>query len=70
MYIDGDWYFYTGMTSADSMNRRLDLCYQNTRTKETTFYKIAGATEKLNEISRRESSAFRISIKFPITIKC
>ena len=45
MYIDGDWYFYTGMTSAGSDESTVGFMLSNTRTKETTFYKIAGATE-------------------------
>lgn len=45
MYIDGDWYFYTGMTSAGSDQSTVGFMLSNTRTKETTFYKIAGATE-------------------------
>ena len=45
MYIDGDWYFYTGMTSAGSDQSTGGVMLSNTRTKETTFYKIAGATE-------------------------
>ena len=43
--IDGDWYFYTGMTSAGSDESTVGFMLSNTRTKETTFYKIAGATE-------------------------
>ena len=42
MYIDGDWYFYTGMTSAGSDESTVGFMLS---TKETTFYKIAGATE-------------------------
>ena len=45
MYIDGDWYFYTGMTSAGSDQSTVGFLLSNTRTIETTFYKIAGATE-------------------------
>ena len=45
MYINGDWYFYTGMTSAGSDQSTVGFMLSNTRTKETTFYKIAGATE-------------------------
>ncbi|MDE5976893.1 MAG: hypothetical protein K2G70_00280 [Turicibacter sp.] len=45
MFIDGDWYFYTGMTSAGSDDSTVGFMLSNTRTKETTFYKIAGATE-------------------------
>lgn len=45
MYVDGEWYFYTGMTSAGSDESTVGFMLSNTRTKETTFYKIAGATE-------------------------
>ena len=45
MYIDGEWYFYTGMTSVGSDESTVGFMLSNTRTKETTFYKIAGATE-------------------------
>ncbi|MDO5793171.1 MAG: hypothetical protein Q4Q00_03115 [Turicibacter sp.] len=45
MYIDGEWYFYTGMTSVSSDESTVGFMLSNTRTKETTFYKIAGATE-------------------------
>lgn len=45
MYVDGEWYFYTGMTSAGADESTVGFTLTNTRTKETTFYKIAGATE-------------------------
>lgn len=45
MFIDGEWYFYTGMTSSGSDESTVGFMLSNTRTKETTFYKIAGATE-------------------------
>ena len=45
MYVDGEWYFYTGITSASSDESTVGFTLTNTRTKETTFYKIAGATE-------------------------
>ncbi len=45
MYVDGEWYFYTGMTSASSDESTVGFMLSNTRTKETKFYKIAGATE-------------------------
>ena len=45
MYVDGEWYFYTGMTSAGSDESTVGFMLTNTRTKDTTFYKIAGATE-------------------------
>lgn len=45
MFIDGEWYFYTGMTSSGSDESTVGFMLSNTRTKETTFYKIAGVTE-------------------------
>ncbi|MGL4338267.1 MAG: hypothetical protein ACRCST_15390 [Turicibacter sp.] len=45
MFLDGEWYFYTGMTSAGADESTVGFMLSNTRTKETTFYKIAGATE-------------------------
>ena len=45
VYVDGEWYFYTGMTSASSDESTVGFMLSNTRTKETKFYKIAGATE-------------------------
>ena len=45
MFIDGEWYFYTGMTSSGADESTVGFMLSNTRTKETTFYKIAGATE-------------------------
>ncbi len=45
MYLDGEWYFYTGMTSIGADESTVGFMLTNTRSKETTFYKIAGATE-------------------------
>lgn len=42
---NGDIYLYTGITSAASDESILGFILSNLRTKETTFYAVAGATE-------------------------
>ncbi|MGL5915784.1 MAG: hypothetical protein ACRCZG_05945 [Culicoidibacterales bacterium] len=45
MFIDGQNYFYTGLTSAGRDESTVGFMLVNTRTKESTFYKVSGATE-------------------------
>ncbi|MGL6058291.1 MAG: hypothetical protein ACRC17_08235 [Culicoidibacterales bacterium] len=45
MFIDGENYFYTGLTSAGRDESTVGFMLVNTRTKESTFYKVSGATE-------------------------
>lgn len=45
IYNDGSSYYYTGITSRGRDDSTIGFTLVNTRTKETTFYKIAGATE-------------------------
>lgn len=45
MFIDGQNYFYTGLTSAGRDESTVGFMLVNTRTKEATFYKVSGATE-------------------------
>lgn len=45
MFIDGENYFYTGLTSVGRDGSTVGFMLVNTRTKESTFYKVSGATE-------------------------
>lgn len=45
MFIDGQNYFYTGLTSVGRDESTVGFMLVNTRTKEATFYKVSGATE-------------------------
>ncbi len=43
---NGNLYHYTGMTSAGNDDSTVGFAFINMRTKETTFYKMTGATEQ------------------------
>lgn len=45
IYNNGNCYIYTGLTSAGSDESTVGFALINTRTKETTFYKISGSHE-------------------------
>ncbi|QVK18688.1 hypothetical protein KHQ81_02960 [Mycoplasmatota bacterium] len=45
VYNDGVFYLYTGLTSVGSDESIVGFTLTNMRTKETTFYRIGGATE-------------------------
>lgn len=45
LYYGDDCYFYVGMTSVAADNSTVGFMLVNTRTKETTFYPLSGATE-------------------------
>ena len=69
MYLDGEWYFYTGMTSIGADESTVGFMLTNTRSKETTFYKIAGATE-LAAMSSAEGKVQNLGYKasFPLLL--
>ncbi|HAX73240.1 MAG TPA: hypothetical protein DCY20_06925 [Firmicutes bacterium] len=69
MFLDGEWYFYTGMTSAGADESTTGFMLSNTRTKETTFYKIGGATETA-AMSTAEGKVqnFGYSSSFPLLL--
>jgi len=64
---DGSSYWYTGMTSTGSDGSTVGFVLVNTRTKETSFYKISGATE-VRAMSSAEGlvQEKRYSATFPI----
>lgn len=45
IYNNGNCYIYTGLTSAGSDESTVGFVLINTRTKETTFYKVSGSHE-------------------------
>lgn len=69
IYNDGNCYYYTGITSAGSDESTVGFTLTNTKTKETTLYKVAGSTE----IAGKQSAEGKVQEKgyeatFPILI--
>lgn len=69
IYNNGNCYYYTGMTSSGSDESTVGFMLVNTRTKESTFYKISGSTE----VAAMQSSEGKVqnlgyTATFPILI--
>lgn len=51
VYNNGDCYYYTGMTSVGNDDATTGFIMVNTRTKEATYFELAGATEEAAQAS-------------------
>ena len=69
VYHDGQMYHYTGLTSAGADESTVGFAFVNTRTKETLFYTITGATEAA-AMSSAEGKVqnLRYTSSFPIPV--
>jgi hypothetical protein len=66
---DNKCYFYTGMTSVGSDEGAVGFMLINTRSKETHFYRISGATETAAmQSAEGKVQNFKYSSTFPILI--
>ncbi len=69
VYIDGEPYYYTGLTSIKSDKSTVGFMLVNTRTKENTFYKINGATEDAAQSSAEgQVQQYEYTASFPILL--
>lgn len=67
--IDGDVYMYTGVTSVTSDQSNIGFILTNQRTKETTFYPCAGATEEsAKESAQSQVQQMRYEATFPLLL--
>jgi len=67
--IDDDVYMYTGVTSVTSDQSNIGFILSNQRTKETHFYKVAGATEySAMESAQSQVQQMRYSATFPLLL--
>ena len=67
--IDDDVYMYTGVTSVTSDQSNIGFILSNQRTKETHFYRIAGATEKsAMESAQSQVQQMRYTATFPLLL--
>ncbi|MCM1989984.1 cell shape-determining protein [Oceanirhabdus seepicola] len=69
VYNDGECFYYTGMTSAGADESTIGFMLTNTRTKETTFYKVSGSHEyAAMESAEGQVQEKEYSATFPILI--
>ena len=67
--INDDVYMYTGVTSVTSDQSNIGFILTNQRTKETHFYKIAGATEySAMESAQSQVQQMRYEATFPLLL--
>ncbi len=67
--IDDDVYMYTGITSVGSDQSNVGFILTNQRTKETSYYPVAGATEQSAMASAQgEVQNLRYSATFPLLL--
>ena len=67
--IDDDVYMYTGVTSVTSDQSNIGFILTNQRTKETHFYKIAGATEySAMDSAQSQVQQMRYEATFPLLL--
>ena len=67
--IDDDVYMYTGVTSVTSDQSNIGFILTNQRTKETHFYRIAGATETSAQASAESQvQQMRYTATFPLLL--
>ncbi len=69
VYIEGQPYFYTGLTSITNDQSTVGFMLVNSRTKESSFYQITGATENAAQQSAQgQVQQFGYSASFPILV--
>ncbi len=69
VYIDNEPYYYTGLTSIKSDESTVGFMLINTRTKESIFYKINGATEEAAQKSAQgQVQQYDYVASFPILL--
>ena len=67
--INDDVYMYTGVTSVTSDQSNIGFILTNQRTKETHFYKVAGATEhSAMESAESQVQQMRYDATFPLLL--
>ena len=67
--IDDDVYMYTGVTSVTSDQSNIGFILSNQRTKETHFYRVAGATERsAMESAQSQVQQMRYAATFPLLL--
>ena len=67
--INDDVYMYTGVTSVTSDQSTIGFILTNQRTKETHFYKVAGATEySAMESAQSQVQQMRYEATFPLLL--
>ena len=67
--INDDVYMYTGVTSVTSGQSNIGFILTNQRTKETHFYKVAGATEySAMESAQSQVQQMRYEATFPLLL--
>ena len=67
--INDDVYMYTGVTSVTSDQSNIGFILTNQRTKETHFYKVAGATEhSAMESAQSQVQQMRYDATFPLLL--
>lgn len=69
VYIEGEPYYYTGLTSIKSDESTVGFMLVNTKTKASTFYKINGATEYAAQKSAEgQVQQYNYKASFPILL--
>ncbi len=69
VYIDGQPYFYTGLTSITNDQSTVGFMLVNSRTGESSFYQITGATETAAQQSAEgQVQQFGYRASFPILV--
>ena len=67
--LEDDVYMYTGVTSVTSDQSNIGFILSNQRTKETKFYRIAGATEvSAMESAQSQVQQMRYEATFPLLL--
>jgi hypothetical protein len=69
VYNENNLYHYTGLTSSGADESTVGFVFINTKTKETTFYKMTGATEySAMRSAQGKVENFGYKATFPVTI--
>ncbi|MDD5932652.1 MAG: CvpA family protein [Oscillospiraceae bacterium] len=67
--LEDDVYMYTGITSVTSDQSNIGFILSNQRTKETSFYRVAGATEySAMESAQSQVQQMRYEATFPLLL--
>lgn len=72
VYNDGDCYYYTGMTSVGNDDATTGFMMVNTRTKETTYFELAGATEEAAQASAEgmvQEKEYTATLPVPLNVQ-
>jgi len=72
VYNNGDCYYYTGMTSVGNDDATTGFIMVNTRTKEATYFELAGATEEAAQASAEgmlQEKEYTATLPVPLNVQ-